>query len=139
MVGATEKSEASETSEESDDFDASDAFEDSAQKGRQTTRLLAVNTALREQTSYFDLCIAIYEAIDAISTSERCARQWTSIPTFFGDVCSPYSVPVSLGTWRWVHRPRATIVVSQAAAAESNTGHRAVVSGQRADHSTRQP
>ena len=86
MVAATEKSEASETSEESEDFEASDAFEESAQTGRLTTRLLAVNTAFREQTSYFDFCIAMFEAIDAISTSEQCARQWTSRPTFFGDV-----------------------------------------------------
>ena len=48
--------------------------------------MLAVNTALREQTSYVEFCTATFEAIDAISTSERCARQWTSIPTFFGDV-----------------------------------------------------
>ena len=46
MVAATEKPEASETSEESEDFEASNACEESAQKGRQTTRLLAVNTAV---------------------------------------------------------------------------------------------
>jgi len=80
------KSEASETSEESEDFEASDAFEESAQKGRQTTRLLAVNTAFREVMSHVDFCIAMHEAINAISTSERCAREWASIPTFFGDV-----------------------------------------------------
>ena len=65
MVAATEKSEASETSEESEDFEAADAFEESAQKVRLTTRLLAVNTAFREQTSYFDFCIAMFEAIPA--------------------------------------------------------------------------
>ena len=96
MVAATEKSEASETSEESEDCEATDAFEESAQKGRLTTRLLAVNTALREQTSYVEFCTAIFEAIDAISTSERCARQWTSIPTFFGDVFTLFGSGV---TW----------------------------------------
>ena len=86
MIAATEKSEAPETSDVSEDFETSDAFEESVQKGRETTRLLAVNTAFREVMSHVDFGIAMHEAIHAISTSERCAREWASIPTFFGDV-----------------------------------------------------
>ena len=42
MVAAIEKSVASEASEESEDFEASDAYEESVQKGRETTELLMV-------------------------------------------------------------------------------------------------
>ena len=42
MAAALEKSVASEASEESEDFEASDAYEESVQKGRETTELLTV-------------------------------------------------------------------------------------------------
>ena len=50
MAAALEKSvasEASEASEESEDFEASDAYEESVQKGRETTELLPTNLLWR--------------------------------------------------------------------------------------------
>ena len=51
MVAASEKSVASEASEESEDFEASDAYEESVQKGRETTELLTVCLCMDKPTN----------------------------------------------------------------------------------------
>ena len=51
MVAALEKSVASEASEESEDFEASDAYEESVQKGRETTELLTVCLCMDKPTN----------------------------------------------------------------------------------------
>ena len=51
MAAALEKSVASEASEESEDFEASDAYEESVQKGRETTELLTVCLCMDKPTN----------------------------------------------------------------------------------------
>ena len=51
MVAALEKSAGSEASEESEDFEASDAYEESVQKGRETTELLTVCLCMDKPTN----------------------------------------------------------------------------------------
>ena len=51
MAAALEKSVASEASEGSEDFEASDAYEESVQKGRETTELLTVCLCMDKPTN----------------------------------------------------------------------------------------
>ena len=67
---------------ESEDFEAAGAYDEAAQKGRETTELLTVN--VMSYTDFF--CVTLGDALRAISVGERCAYAWTSQPTYFGDV-----------------------------------------------------
>ena len=79
---------------ESEDFEASDAYDESAQKGRETTELLTVNAAFMNVMSYTDFfCVTLGDALRAISVGEWCAYAWTSLRTYFG-VCFSCSNPV---------------------------------------------
>ena len=72
---------------ESADFEAADAYDETTQKGRETTELLTVNDAFMNVKSYTDFfCMTLGDALRAISVGERCAYAWTSQPTYFGDV-----------------------------------------------------
>ena len=67
---------------ESEDFEAADAYDEAAQKGRETTELLTVNDAFMNVKSYTDFfCVTIGDALGAISVGERCAYAWTRQPT----------------------------------------------------------
>ena len=67
---------------ESEHFEAAGAYDEAAQKGRETTELLTVN--VMSYTDFF--CVTLGDALRAISVGERCAYAWTSQPTYFGDV-----------------------------------------------------
>ena len=66
-----------------------EASQKSVEKGSAMTKNMVVN-----------FCFMIGDAIDAISSGDNTAREWTSHPCYNGDVFSCF--------WSWAQRPRAT-------------------------------
>ena len=66
----------------------SEASEKSVENGSAMTKTLVVSAFFKGALSHRDFCFMLGDAIDAISSGEHNAREWTSHPCYNGDVFS---------------------------------------------------